>query len=65
MYGTYQQRLQAVADLVTAGYQLADIGTDHAYIPIYLIEQNRFPERSQWILIEGPLAEGGRTYSRK
>ena len=36
-------RLQAVADFVTAGYKLADIGTDHAYIPIALVEQNRIP----------------------
>ena len=32
------KRLQAVADFVTAGYKLADIGTDHAYIPIALVE---------------------------
>ena len=31
-------RLQAVADFVTAGYKLADIGTDHAYIPIALVD---------------------------
>ena len=30
------KRLQAVADLVTPGYTIADVGTDHAYIPIYL-----------------------------
>ncbi len=32
-------RLQAVASLVTAGYRIVDIGTDHAYIPIYLIQE--------------------------
>ena len=37
----YQKRLRAVADLVTAGYQVADIGTDHAYIPIFLTETGK------------------------
>lgn len=32
------KRLQAVADLVTEGASVADIGTDHGYIPIYLME---------------------------
>ncbi len=32
------KRLQAVADLVTEGASVADVGTDHGYIPIYLIE---------------------------
>ena len=39
------KRLRAVADLVTAGYQVADIGTDHAYIPIFLTA-SRFCRRS-------------------
>lgn len=34
------KRLQAVADLVTEGASVADIGTDHGYIPIYLVEQH-------------------------
>lgn len=32
-------RLQAVADFVSPGKVVADIGTDHAYIPIYLVER--------------------------
>ncbi len=32
------QRLQAVADMVTPGYRVADVGCDHAYISIYLAE---------------------------
>ena len=32
------KRLQAVADLVSSGVTVADVGTDHGYIPIYLVE---------------------------
>lgn len=32
-------RLQAIADLVEQGTSLVDIGTDHAYLPIYLVER--------------------------
>lgn len=33
------KRLTAVASLVTEGASVADIGTDHGYIPIYLVKQ--------------------------
>ena len=48
-------RLQAVADLVTAHYKLADIGTDHAYIPIYLTQQKKITEAVALDVNEGPL----------
>lgn len=34
-------RLQALADLVDAGERVADIGTDHAYVPIELVQTSR------------------------
>lgn len=49
------RRLQAVADLVTAGYKTADIGTDHAYIPIQLVREGRIPEAVAMDVNRGPL----------
>ncbi len=49
------KRLQAVANLVTAGYTVADIGTDHAYIPIYLVEKQLSPRVVAMDVNAGPL----------
>lgn len=48
-------RLQTVASLVPEGSRLADIGTDHAYIPIYLYLQNRIPSAIAMDIGNGPL----------
>ena len=36
-------RLKAIADMITPGIPVADIGCDHAYLPIYLVRENISP----------------------
>lgn len=49
------KRLRAVAHLVTCGNRLADIGTDHGYVPIYLVETGRIPCAIAMDINRGPL----------
>ena len=49
------KRLQAVADMVTPGYVVADVGTDHGYVPIYLVKNNIAPKAYAMDINEGPL----------
>lgn len=49
------KRLSAVAALVTEGLRLADIGTDHAYIPIYLVSTGKIPGALAMDVNRGPL----------
>ena len=35
------QRLQAIADLVPTGAKVADIGTDHGFLPCYLVQSGK------------------------
>ena len=49
------QRLKAVAESVTVGNRVADVGCDHAYISIYLIENNISPFVIAMDVNKGPL----------
>jgi len=48
-------RLQAVANLCPKGTNVADIGTDHGYLPIYLVEAGIANKAFALDLREGPL----------
>ncbi len=49
------KRLEAVAGMVTPGCIIADIGTDHAYIPIYLVSGGTAPRAIAMDVNRGPL----------
>ncbi len=49
------RRLHAVAGKVTRGNRLADIGTDHGYIPIYLVSEGICPSAIAMDVNQGPL----------
>ena len=48
-------RLLAVASFVTDGNVLADVGTDHGYIPVYLLQTKRIPKAIAMDINAGPL----------
>ncbi|MGN0341426.1 MAG: tRNA (adenine(22)-N(1))-methyltransferase [Roseburia sp.] len=49
------KRMQAVADMVSPCAAMADIGTDHGYVPIYLLEQGRVERAIAMDINRGPL----------
>ena len=49
------RRLKAVAALVSPGLVLADVGCDHGYIPIYLIQKGQIPRAIAIDINQGPL----------
>lgn len=49
------KRLQAVANLVSDGQIVADVGTDHGYIPIYLLQTGKSPKAIAMDVNKGPL----------
>lgn len=50
------KRLQAVASLVRKDAVLADVGSDHAFLPIYLIQQGKISAAVASDINEGPIA---------
>ena len=48
-------RMQAVADMVSKGNQVCDVGCDHGYVSIYLIQQKIAPKVLAMDINHGPL----------
>ena len=48
--------MKAVAAMVTSGGMLADVGTDHGYIPIALIQRQKIKSAIAMDINKGPLA---------
>lgn len=49
------KRMRALASLVTEGNRLADVGTDHGYIPIELVRRGQIPSAIAMDVNRGPL----------
>lgn len=54
-------RLQAIADQVPQGARLLDVGTDHAYLPVWLLRQGRVAAAAASDVNQGPLERGRET----
>ncbi len=49
------KRMKLIADMVTPGKRVADIGCDHGYVSIYLVEQKRSEHVIAMDVAKGPL----------
>ena len=58
------ERLTAIADLVPRGSRVADIGTDHAYLPVYLITNGIASQAVAGDVHKGPYEAARDTISR-
>ncbi len=55
------QRLRFVADFVRCGSRIADIGTDHAHLPVALVQEGRCPSAIASDIRVGPVTNARRT----
>ena len=56
-----QPRLQLLADMTPTGCRLADIGTDHGYLPVWLLQRERIQSAIAADIGAEPLAHARRT----
>lgn len=49
-------RLTAIAEMVTEGNRLVDVGCDHGYLPVYLVQNKKIPGAIAMDVRPGPLS---------
>ena len=57
-------RLAMTADLIPPGVAVADIGSDHAFLPVYLVQAGVCPRAIAADIGEGPLRNAAETVAR-
>jgi tRNA (adenine22-N1)-methyltransferase len=57
-------RMAAIAAMIPAGSRVADIGTDHAYLPVYLVEKGIIPGAIAGDIHQGPYRSALATVER-
>ena len=58
------KRLERIASFVQPGSRVADIGTDHGYVPIWLVQKGVCPSALAMDVRKGATGAGGRTRGR-
>ena len=56
-----QPRLQLLADMVPLNARLADVGTDHGYLPVWLLQKGRIESAIASDIVQGPLNHARQT----
>ena len=55
------ERLTRVASFVLNGSKVCDVGSDHAYLPVYLIQNNQITSAIAGEVVEGPFLSAKQT----
>jgi len=58
------KRLQAIVSLVPRGSRVADVGTDHGYVPVYLVKENIAASAIAMDVRSGPLSRAAEHIAR-
>lgn len=62
---TLSERLRAVASMVTQGSRVCDVGCDHGFVSIWLVERRVSPHVLAMDVREGPLGAAGKHVSER